>query len=58
MTSREVEKAIGLAPYVIDIWRCKNRPGQPPYTKVGRRVVYWQDDIEAWLEANTVRQVA
>ncbi len=31
--------------------RRKRTPG-PPFSKIGRRVLYLQDDLDAWLEAH------
>ncbi len=29
-----------------------NRTPGPPFTKIGRKVLYLQDDLDAWLEAH------
>ena len=30
----------------------KNRTPGPPFTKIGRKVLYLKDDLDAWLEAH------
>lgn len=46
----------GLAPATMATLRC--RGGGPPYFKIGRRVVYARDDLDAWLAARRVRSTA
>ncbi len=38
---------LGLSPATLETLRC--RGGGPPFVKLGRRVVYRREDLEAWL---------
>jgi len=47
----EVDAAdyMGLAPSTMRAWRVRGRG--PRYYKIGGRVFYKQDDLDAWIEA-------
>lgn len=38
---------LGLSPATLETLRC--RGGGPPFVKLGRRVAYRREDLEAWL---------
>ena len=44
---------LGVAPTSLRTWRC-TRAVQIPYAKIGRRVVYWQSDLDNFLDKNIV----
>jgi hypothetical protein len=58
MTSKQklntVEAAayLGLQPNTLEIWRCRHRG--PRYSKLGARVVYDRDDLEAFFTAKAI----
>lgn len=41
---------LGVSVYTLQKWRVTGRG--PPFYKVGRLILYDQDDLEAFLEAN------
>jgi predicted DNA-binding transcriptional regulator AlpA len=45
-TKQQAER-IGLAPKTLDNWRSAGQG--PPYYKLGNRVVYDDDEVDAWL---------
>lgn len=47
---------IGVTASTLTVWRCVKRY-DIPYIKVGRLVKYRKIDLDAWLEAQTVRGV-
>lgn len=44
---------LDISPTTLNIWRCKNSY-RIPYTKVGGRVRYRKEDLDAWLASRTV----
>jgi predicted DNA-binding transcriptional regulator AlpA len=44
----EAAKYSGLASSTLEKMRVTG--GGPPYLKIGRRVLYFRDDIEVWLQ--------
>jgi excisionase family DNA binding protein len=47
ITTAEVAKLVRVPESTVRYWRhCRRGPHS---FKVGRHVVYWQDDVEAWL---------
>lgn len=49
LTAREAAEYLGLSPSLLEQWRC-NRPGGPPYRKVGRRVVYATAELDQYMK--------
>jgi hypothetical protein len=43
----------GLSPTTLATWRCTHRY-KLAYVKIGHRVFYRRDDLEAWLESRRV----
>ncbi len=41
---------IGVAPNTLAKWRLSGRG--PPFSKIGRRIIYQRSEIEAWLARN------
>jgi predicted DNA-binding transcriptional regulator AlpA len=48
LTSAQLVSWIGAKHGTLRTWRCYGRG--PKWLKLGRRVVYRQSDVEAWLE--------
>ncbi|MEM7482793.1 MAG: helix-turn-helix domain-containing protein [Acidobacteriota bacterium] len=42
---------LGLAPATLETMR--SRGGGPPFVKLGRRVVYHREDLDAWMDERT-----
>lgn len=53
LDSAEAAKYIGVAPQTLAIWRCAKRY-DIPFVKVGSRVKYRKEDLDAWLASRTV----
>ncbi|TVO60557.1 helix-turn-helix domain-containing protein [Denitromonas ohlonensis] len=49
--------ALGIRPQTLACWACNGRYDLP-FVKIGRRVMYRLSDIEAFIEANLIRQEA
>jgi excisionase family DNA binding protein len=49
----QLAKQLGIPDKTVAEWRSVGRG--PSYIKVGRHVRYRQEDVDAWLEANTTR---
>jgi predicted DNA-binding transcriptional regulator AlpA len=50
-----VAERLGLRPQTLEKWRFRQPPEGPPYVKLGRsRVVYRVEDVERWMDANTI----
>src|SRR5262249_7757376 len=56
LTVCEAAKMLGLAPSTLAKLRLNGNG--PAYCKLGRRVVYRMEDIEAWLQSRVVRNTS
>ena len=52
LSTQEAAQFLGLQTNTLEVWRCQKRG--PQYSKVGRRVLYDINDLEAYFNANTV----
>ena len=56
---KEAARALGVSPATLKAARLHRLGSNPlrdlPHVKIGRSVRYRRADIEAWIEANTVR---
>ena len=50
LTTKQVADLTGLSVSFFEVGRSMSSPNQPPYRKVGRRILYRRTDIESWLE--------
>ena len=57
LTQREAAEILGLQPQTLAVWRVRRRYPLP-WVKVGGSVRYRMCDLEAFLEARTVRPEA
>lgn len=48
LSCEELARWLGIQPCTIRKWTCYNKI---PYIKIGRRVGYKREHIEAWIEA-------
>ena len=54
LTTEEAADILGVKPRLLSKWRNEKRPeDQPPFTKVGNLVRYYQHHLEAWIEKQT-----
>lgn len=53
LNEEEAAERLNVEPATLSKWRCTRRYALP-YVKVGRRVLYREDDLAAYIEANTV----
>ena len=51
----EAANWLGLKPSTLEAWRC--RKIGPRYAKLGRRVLYDQNDLEIWFASRSVMTV-
>lgn len=54
LTSRQAAEYIGVTAGTLAVWRCNRVPHQPPYLKVGRKVVYERARLDEYLAARRV----
>jgi len=54
MSNIEAAKYMDVAPNTLNVWRC-NKRYNIPFVKVGGRVKYRKEDLDAWLASRTVR---
>jgi excisionase family DNA binding protein len=52
LTPDQVAAALGLSHRTLAAWR-SNRRNPLPYVKVGSRVRYRRQDVDAWLKSRT-----
>ncbi|MCX7168612.1 MAG: helix-turn-helix domain-containing protein [Rhodocyclales bacterium] len=53
LANNEAAAYLGVAPQTLTIWRCVKRYAIP-YIKVGSRIRYRREDLDAWLASRTV----
>lgn len=51
LTTKQVAEMTGLSVAFFEVGRSMSTPNQPPFHRVGRRVLYRRADVEAWLQA-------
>jgi predicted DNA-binding transcriptional regulator AlpA len=56
LTASEASKVLGLAPSTLAKLRLSGNG--PVYCKLGRRVVYRKEDLEAWLDSRVARNTS
>ncbi len=56
LTAGEAAKLLGLAPSTLAKLRLSGNG--PVYCKLGRRVVYRREDLEAWLDSRVARNTS
>lgn len=47
----EIATATGVPESTLRYWRHRDRGEGPPMFKIGRRVVAYADEVDAWLQA-------
>lgn len=52
LSTQEAAAFLGLQPNTLEVWRTKHRG--PKYAKIGSRVLYDPDDLEAFFIARAV----
>ena len=52
ITSEEAARILGVQPQSLAVWRLHGK--NLPFVKVGRLVRYRRDELERWIERQTV----
>lgn len=52
-TRKEAAEYIGVKAQTLGLWAISGKYGLP-FVKVGRKVYYRRDDLDAWLRSRTV----
>jgi hypothetical protein len=52
LNTNEAAAFLGVRPNTLEVWRCKHRG--PRYAKLGSRILYDPDDLEAFFAARSV----
>ena len=52
LSTEEAAVYLGIRPNTLEVWRCKHKG--PRYSKIGTRVLYDVDDLEAFFTARAV----
>ena len=55
LNTQEAATFLGLQASTLEAWRC--RKIGPRYAKLGRRVLYDQNDLEVWFASRSVMTV-
>lgn len=55
VNTKDAATILGLSAGTLEVWRCHGRG--PRYKKIGRRVFYDIEDLEAFVNAYTVETV-
>jgi excisionase family DNA binding protein len=50
LTPPEAANHIGVSVGTLSVWRCTGRYSIP-YLKVGRKILYRREDLDAWLNS-------
>lgn len=49
MSSKQAAKYIGVSEIWLGVARSKKSPNQPPYYKLGTKIIYYRNEIDEWL---------
>ena len=52
MNEKDVSSFLGIRAQTLAVWRMKKE--KLPFIRIGRRVAYRREDVERFLETNTV----
>lgn len=52
LNTLEAAAYLGVQPNTLEVWRCKNKG--PRYYKLGTRVIYDRDDLDAFLASRSI----
>ena len=52
LNTEEAAAYLGIRPNTLEVWRCKHKG--PRYSKIGTRVLYDVNDLEAFFSARAV----
>ena len=52
LNTHEAAAYLGLKPNTLEVWRCKHRG--PRYAKLGSRILYDQDELDAFFNARSI----
>ena len=52
MNERQVASLLGIKAQTLSVWRMRKE--KLPFVRIGRRVAYRREDVEKWLESQTV----
>lgn len=55
LSNQEAADYIGVSPNTLEVWRCTKRYDLP-YIRVGRKIRYRREALDAFLESRTVTQ--
>lgn len=53
LSTAQVAEMTGLSVSFFEVGRSMGAPDHPPYSRVGRRVLYRLEDIQKWMEARS-----
>lgn len=53
LSTREVADLTGMSVAFFEGRRSAESPDQPPYQRIGRRVIYKRSEVETWLSSRT-----
>ena len=60
LSEQDAAAYIGMSPAYLQRDRCEgvvgNRTPGPPFYRIGRRILYKQSDLDAWLEKHRVER--
>ena len=52
LTTAEAAEMLGLSKVTLDIWRSQRKQGQPPFVRLGSKLIrYRREDIQAWINS-------
>jgi excisionase family DNA binding protein len=54
LTNAQAATYLGLKPHTLDVWRSTKRV-KIPFVRIGTNVRYRQEDLDRFLEKNTVK---
>ena len=52
LNTEEAAQFLGVKPCTLEVWRCKKKG--PRYSKLGSRVMYDQEELEAYFASRAV----
>lgn len=48
ITNDQAAEILGIRPSTLEAWRSRGVEHQPPFFKIGKRVVYSRAEVERW----------
>jgi excisionase family DNA binding protein len=55
LSTKEASEYLGVSTHTLNMWRAKDDGRYPIYFRFGRKIMYRQSELDAWIESCRVK---